>query len=289
VADDGREVLLEAARRGDGEALDTLLQDVQPQIYRFSLKMCGQREDAQEVLQETLLAAARTVRGFRGASSVSTWLYAIARSFCIKKRRRSVFAPEIVSLDAQPEAARAVSAAGPDPERELAQHELSDALDSAIGSLDAGPREVLVLRDVEGLSADEVAAVTGLSVAAVKSRLHRARAAVRERLLPRLAAPPPVLPGRPPVAACPDVVNLLSRHLEGEIGADTCAAMERHVAACERCRGACDSLRETLRLCQAHPAPPVPAALRDSIRRGIRALLTGQDAGTSRAAGKSQG
>jgi RNA polymerase sigma-70 factor (ECF subfamily) len=287
VADEGRKALLEAARQGDGDALDTLLQDVQPQIYRFSLKMCGHREDAQEVLQETLLAAARTVRGFRGASSVSTWLYAIARSFCIKKRRRSVFAPELVSLDTEPEAARAVSAPGPDPERDLARHELSDALDSAIGSLEPGPREVLVLRDVEGLSADEVAAVTGLTVAAVKSRLHRARAAVRERLLPRLAAPP-ALPRPPPDAACPDVVTLLSNHLEGDIGPDTCAQMEQHVAACERCRAACDSLRETLRLCRAHPAPPVPAALSDSIRRGIRALLTRQDANTSRAAGRSQ-
>ena len=94
MADLGREAWLDAARRGDRDALEALLRDVQPRLYRFSLKMCGQTEDAEDVLQDTLFAAARTVRGFRGASSVSTWLYTIARSFCIKKRRRSKFAPE---------------------------------------------------------------------------------------------------------------------------------------------------------------------------------------------------
>jgi RNA polymerase sigma-70 factor (ECF subfamily) len=276
VADREREALLQAARQGDGEALDALLQDVQPQIYRFSLKMCGQAEDAQDVLQETLLAAARTMRGFRGASSVSTWLYTIARSFCIKKRRRSVFAPEVVSLDADPAATRAVASPAPDPERGLADRELSEALDSAIAGLEPGSREVLVLRDVEGLSADEVAAVTGLSVPAVKSRLHRARLLVRERLLPRLAAATAAVPGYAADSACPDVLSLLSRHLEGEIGPAACADMERHVAGCSRCRAACESLRETLRLCSASPTPAVPEALRESIRKGIRALLDRQ-------------
>jgi RNA polymerase sigma-70 factor, ECF subfamily len=270
VADPGRDSLLEAARQGDGDALEALLKDVQPRIYRFSLKMCGRAEDAQDVLQETLFAAARAVRGFRGASSVSTWLYTIARSFCIKKRRRSVFAPEVVSLDAEPGAARSAAAPTRDPERSLSDREISSALQSAIASLEPAVREVLVLRDVEGLPADEVATITGLSVSAVKSRLHRARMAVRERLAP-LLAPLPVPAA--PSGACPDVVMLLSRHLEGDIAPQTCAEMERHVADCPRCRSACESLRETLRLCRASAPPDVPEALKESIRKGIRALL----------------
>jgi RNA polymerase sigma-70 factor (ECF subfamily) len=270
VADHEREALLEAAREGDAEALEALLKDIQPRVYRFSLKMCGRPEDAQDVLQETLFAAARTVRGFRGGSSVSTWLYTIARSFCIKKRRKSVFAPEMVSLEADPAAARTAAAPTADPERSLADRELSSALQSAITALEPASREVLVLRDVEGLPADEVATITGLSVPAVKSRLHRARLAVRERLAPLLApAAVPAAAGGP----CPDVVSLLSRHLEGEIGPETCAEMERHVAGCSRCGAACASLRETLRLCRASPPPDVPESLKESIRRGIRALL----------------
>jgi RNA polymerase sigma-70 factor, ECF subfamily len=82
--------------------------------------------------------------------------------------------------------------------------------------------------------------------------------------------------GRAPAVgsgACPDVASLLSRHLEGEIGPETCAEMERHVAGCLRCRSACDSLRETLRLCRTSCPPDVPEAVKESIRQGIRALL----------------
>lgn len=266
------DALLQAAQGGDQDALDTLLRQYQPQVYRFGMKMCRDAEDARDVLQETLFAAARTLKGFRAASSVSTWLYTIARSFCIKQRRRSVFAPDVVSLETEAPLAREARDRSPDPERSLADREVSAALDSAIAALEPAYREVLVLRDVEGLRAEEVAEITGLSVAAVKSRLHRARTAVRERLAPFLAraAPRPADGGS---GACPDVVDLFSRHLEGEIGPETCAEMERHVAACRRCEAACDSLRQTLRLCGSTPAPDVPEELQEFIRKGIRSLV----------------
>lgn len=266
--------LVQAAQDGDTEALDALLRGYQPRIYRFGMKMCRDPEDAQDVLQETLFAAARTLHGFRGASSVSTWLYTIARSFCIKRRRRSIFAPEVVSLESQAPEARTAADTAPGPERALADREVAAALDVAIAALQPGDREVLLLRDVEGLSASEVAEVTGLSVAAVKSRLHRARSAVRARLAPVLA---PTAPAPAAVTGvCPDVVSLLSRHLEGEIAADVCAEMERHVAACGRCRAACNSLRQTLQLCGSMPSAAVPETLQESIRRGIRGLLAGR-------------
>src|SRR5689334_24944270 len=108
--------LLERARAGDREALETLLQRHQAQVYRFGMKICRDPEDAKDVLQDTLLAMARSVRDFRGASSISTWLYTIARSFCLKKRRRSKFAPdEERSLDTDVAAeARRLSSPGVD-------------------------------------------------------------------------------------------------------------------------------------------------------------------------------
>ena len=133
--------LLERARNGDREALDTLLADHQAQIYRFGLKMCRDQEDAQDVLQDTLFAMARGVRDFRGASSISTWLYAIARSFCIKKRRRSKFAPaeeRSLDSDAKLEAARLADPAKR-PDESLAGREVEIALERAIGS---NPRTV---------------------------------------------------------------------------------------------------------------------------------------------------
>src|SRR5512134_3144303 len=106
--------LLAAAQGGDRRALEHLLERHQRRVYRFGLKMCRDPEDAKDVLQETLIAVARGVKDFRGASSVSTWLYTIARSFCIKKRRRSKFAPEQEeSLDARAPGVEARQVADP--------------------------------------------------------------------------------------------------------------------------------------------------------------------------------
>lgn len=266
--------LLRSARTGDEAALETLLRRHQSRILRFAMKMCRDGEDAKDVLQETLFAMARGLREFRGASSVSTWLYSIARSFCVKKRRKSAFALVAeVSLETEAgEPALALPDPGRGPEELLHQKRVEEALEEAIGALEPHYREVLVLRDVEGLTAPEVAEVMGLGVEAVKSRLHRARAEVRRRLQPLLA----------PVAAvetgpCPDIVELFSRHQEGEISGDLCAEMERHLVSCPRCRQSCDALKQSLRLCQALPAPAVPQDVQDAIRAGIRGLLAGRE------------
>jgi RNA polymerase sigma-70 factor (ECF subfamily) len=262
--------LLEAAKAGDRAALEAFIERYQGRVLRFGLKMCRDSEDARDVAQETLLAAARTVGRFREASSPSTWLYTIARSFCIKKRRRSKFAPHsVVSLDGEAGEA-AVSLPDPrrDPERELDDRRLAQALEEALGTLDPKYREILVLRDVEGLPAADVAEVTGLGIEAVKSRLHRARVQVRERLAPLL--------GRIPTApTCPDILQQFSRHLEDEIDPATCAAMERHLSACPRCEGVCRSLKRVLSLCRSSQVSEVPSDLQDSVRAGIRAFLSG--------------
>jgi RNA polymerase sigma-70 factor, ECF subfamily len=273
--------LLERAREGDRAALEALLARHQPRVYRFGLQMCRDEEDAKDVLQDTLLAVARTVKDFRGASSVSTWLYAIARSFCIKKRRRSRFAPEREeSLDAREPGTEALQVAdeGRPPDEALAGRQVEAALERAIAGLDPMYREVLVLRDVEGLTAPEVAEVMGLTVEAVKSRLHRARVAVRAAVAPILGVPgeggaAPSSAAAPPADPCPDVVQLFSRHLEGEISASLCAEMEQHLAACPGCRSRCDSLRRTLALCRAAPLPEVPEKVQAQLRRALRSLV----------------
>jgi len=266
--------LIEAARAGDRGALDLLLVRHQPRVYRFGLRMCRDAEDAKDVLQDTLLAAARGVRDFRGGASLSTWLYTIARSFCIKKRRRSKFAPAAEeSLDAGPRSeAQRVPDPARSPEASLEGRQIEAALERAIGELDPMYREVLVLRDVEGLTAPEVAEVLELSVDAVKSRLHRARVAVREKVAPLLGIPEP---SPATDAPCPDVLELFSRHMEGEISSDVCADMEQHLARCPRCRSRCDSLKKTLFLCKSSPAPVVPAPVQASVRAALKRLLEG--------------
>ena len=128
-----------------------------------------------------------------------------------------------------------------------------------------------MLRDVEGLSAAEVAEVLGVSVQAVKSRLHRARLSVRARVAPLLGIAPE--PGTAPPGTCPDVLDLFSRYLEGEINPDVCAEMERHLAACGRCKATCESLKRTLALCRTSPAARVPSAVQESVRVAVRNFL----------------
>ena len=265
--------LLAAARQGDVAALETLLVRYQPQLYRFSLRMCGNVEDAGDVAQESLISMARSLRDFRGDSSVSSWLYTIARRFCIKKRRRSKFAPaREESLDAPgTDGIQRLTDPAPSPEQQATNQELATLLTRAIDELDPSQREVLILRDVEGLSAPDVARILGVSIDAVKSRLHRARVAVREGLAPVFARP---AVDSPRTAACPDVLTLFSKHLEGDIDPAVCATMEAHLAQCSHCRDNCESLKRTLAICRQLPTPDVPAPLAASIKDAIRKVLT---------------
>lgn len=270
----GDEDLLAAARGGDRAALERLLERHQHRVFRFGMKMCGTEEDAKDVLQDTLIAAARGIRDFRGASSVSTWLYTIARSFCIKRHRTSKFAPEhVTSFEEAGAEVHDVADARAGPEENAVGRQVRAALQEAIGSLEPMYREVLVLRDVEGLSAPEVAEILGLSVEAVKSRLHRARVAVRERIAPVLGTPEP--PPAAPEGACPEVVELFSRHLEGEISGSVCEALEEHLRGCGRCRARCDSLRATLSLC-SQSGEQVPPRVERSVREALRRFLAAQ-------------
>lgn len=262
---------VDAARHGDKRALELLLGRYLDPVYRFGMKMCRDTEDAREVLQDTMLAAARTIGDFRGDASVSTWLYTIARSFCIKRRRRGKHAPkELVSLDHEHVSGRDLVDPARRPDDEAADSELARALSAAIDALEPSYREVLVLRDVEGLSAPEVARVLGLGVEAVKSRLHRARVAVREAMTPALSDIAPT--------TCPDVVTLFSRKLEGDIDAPTCAEMEQHLAGCPHCTAACDALKQTLAACR-NAGPSVPPEVQDEVRAALNRFLTLPGAG----------
>jgi RNA polymerase sigma-70 factor (ECF subfamily) len=265
--------LLADARAGDRPALEKLLERHQARVYRFGMKMCRDPEDAKDILQDTLLAMTRSVGDFRGASSLATWLYTIARHACVRKRRRGKFAPSrerSIQTDT-PAEAETLTDPGDLPDEVVARGEVKSALDRAIADLAPKYREVLLLRDVEGLTAPEVAEVLGLTTQAVKSRLHRARLSVRERIAPLLGVDldQPKAPGR-----CPDVLLMFSRQLEDEIDARVCADMARHVEGCGRCRGACDSLKRTLLLCQeSGPDASVPADVQASVRQALRHVL----------------
>lgn len=264
--------LIDAARSGDRTAIEALVTRYEPHVFRFGVSMCGDADEAREVLQDTFLAMVRSLKTFRADSSLSTWLYAIAHHACMKRRRRRVSAPrQVVSLDDLDGADRErLASPSPSPEVAVATHEQRTALDAAIASLDPAQRVVLLLRDVEGLSAPEAAEALGVSVAAVKSRLHRARVALRATLAPlrqRASAE------RAKGPRCPDVLAALSRHLDGDLSAADCAAMEAHIEGCHGCRTACEAVRQVLSMCRASPLPVVPASTRHRLREAIRVCL----------------
>jgi len=190
--------LVAASRDGDPAALEALVRSHQDRVYGFAMRMCRNVEDAKDILQDTFLGVIRSIREFREESKFSTWLYRIAANACLKKRRRGVHDPtpeQELSLDdlmPRPDAEGRkpeIPDWSGDAERALLHGELSARMENAIDKLPKDYKIVLVLRDVEGLSAEETAQAVGLSVPAVKSRLHRARVFIRRELADYLAGP----------------------------------------------------------------------------------------------------
>lgn len=248
--------LVTAARGGDRAAVDELLARYEPTIYRFGLRMCGDNETAREVLQETMLAAFRNLSGFRGQAALSTWLYQIARSFCIKQRERVT--PRAVHDDVADLTDLADQNAPPDVQ--LDAHRVGKMLADAIAGLPPEQREVIVLRDVEGLSAAEAAEIVGVDVGALKSRLHRARMALRKRMAGAVEASS---------EPCTKLLQELSAYAEADIDRDACARIEAHLAACPSCTSACEALKQTISLCASLPGQTVPEPVRAAVRRAI--------------------
>jgi RNA polymerase sigma-70 factor (ECF subfamily) len=157
-------------------------------IHRFANRLCGETEAAKDLVQETFLNAYRGLKGFRGDARPSTWLYTIASRACLRMRRKRKGEPDReLSLDefiptSDGEFRLQIPVDGLSPEEALQNKELHHALDAAINKLPKKYKMVLVLRDMEGLSAKEVGTIMGLNERAVKSRLHRARLFVRREL-----------------------------------------------------------------------------------------------------------
>ena len=175
---------------------DRIYRDYVDLIYRFAHRLCGESEAAKDIVQETFLNAYRGIKGFRGDAQLSTWLYTIASHACMRMRRKRKGEPKReLSLEefvptSEGEFHLQVPVEGLSPEQALQNKQLRRILDHAIGTLPAKYRMVLVLRDMEGLSAKEVGAIMRLNERAVKSRLHRARLFVRKELSARGLAQP---------------------------------------------------------------------------------------------------
>ncbi|MGA7412761.1 MAG: sigma-70 family RNA polymerase sigma factor [Bryobacteraceae bacterium] len=176
---------------GDSAAFDAFVEHFRAKVFHYTWLMCGQREDAEEVAQDTLLGVFQHLDDLREPERVRPWIFRIARNACLTKRRQSVFAPaRELSLD---EFVPVVHGDGQHrhidiadwsslPEDTVLQSELKEQLEGAIAALPDNYKSVVLLRDVEALSTEETAQILAVSTDTVKTRLHRARLALRQKL-----------------------------------------------------------------------------------------------------------
>jgi RNA polymerase sigma-70 factor (ECF subfamily) len=182
--------LFHAAKRGDYDAFEQIVRRYHDRLYRLAYGMTKSQSDAEEVVQDTFLNAFRSLGGFRGDATPATWLYRIAANTALMrlrgKRRHPTLAfdevPNGASLNGAVEGLAPPPAWSRQPDEKLLTSELRTAIDKAVDLLPEKYRLVLLLRDVEGLSNEDVADTLGLTIPTVKSRLHRSRMFVRERL-----------------------------------------------------------------------------------------------------------
>jgi RNA polymerase sigma-70 factor (ECF subfamily) len=182
--------LVRQAQEGSMEAVDELVRTYQTPIFNLAYRMVNQREEAGDLTQEVFIKVHRAIRKFRGTSRFSTWLYALAINTCRSRRQRlgriRFFEP--VSLDDRDDPAGGprlpeTADTGALPNEAMEKQETQEIVGRAIATLPEEFREVIVMRDVQGLSYEEIAQATGCQEGTVKSRLWRARAKVRDELL----------------------------------------------------------------------------------------------------------
>jgi RNA polymerase sigma-70 factor, ECF subfamily len=191
--DGAEEALARRAAAGDTGAFDALVTLFGGRVFAVAFRMLQDRAEAEDLAQEVFVALYHALPTFRGESRLSTWIYRITRNRCLNRmkflKRRHVGA--LADID-DPAVARGVSdpdtesKAARDPAKKLENRELSATLEKHLLALPEEQRILVILRDLEDLSYEEIAEVTGLPLGTVKSRLHRARAELAERLGPLL-------------------------------------------------------------------------------------------------------
>jgi RNA polymerase sigma-70 factor (ECF subfamily) len=178
----GETELARALLAGEADAFERFVEHFRSKVFHYSWIMCGSPEDAEEVAQETLFKVFESFGQLREPERVRAWVFRIARNVCLTTRRKSVFAPahelsmdELLPADEVPDAARA-------PEGELLRSELRAVIDRVIMELPPSYRAVVLLRDLEEVTTEETAQILDLGIDVVKTRLHRGRTAMKQKL-----------------------------------------------------------------------------------------------------------
>ncbi len=183
-------LLIRKLRDRDEKAFREVVREYQDRVYNMTYRMLGNREEAEDVAQEVFITVFKSIEQFRGDSKFSTWLYRITANTCKNRikylaRRHDRDQSEYDDGIDRDQAAGSLTAPtqAPRPDRAVEGAQLEQIFQEAIGELDEEQRLLVILRDVEDLSYEEILAITGLPEGTVKSRLHRARLALRKKML----------------------------------------------------------------------------------------------------------
>ncbi len=270
----------------DGKSLEEALELLQDTVFSFSMKVCGQREDAEDTMQEVLVKALPYLAKFESPRALLVWLYKVAKNRCLMSRRKSKFAPKReLSLDElMPDRlalAHLAQERPVNPETLAIRSQQARRLREAIQQLPPQYRIVLVLRDMEGLTDDEVGDITGLRPGTVRVRLHRARLFVRQTLArdgdhrrarhhalsTRTAKVAKNAERRP--ASCKAMFAQLSDYLDEQLDDSLCEKLEEHFAGCAPCEAFLASLESTIEQLRSMPAEELKPGVVAKIRKEL--------------------
>jgi len=267
---------------------------LQNTIFSFSMKVCGQRQDAEDTMQEVLLKSVPALSKFDSPRALMVWLYKVAKTRCLMSRRRSKFAPtEALSLDAlmpdRRELEKLSGNADSSPETAFARKENAKRLREAVQKLPPEYRLILVLHDMEELSDADIAEITGLRAGTIRVRLHRARLFVRKELAkhdthgvhPQAANRVAANQSRsqPRERRCKELFAELSSYLDDELDDSLCQELEKHMDGCEPCKAFLNSLEKSIEQCRTAPHdtpdPRAAARLRQKLISEYQSLMSG--------------
>jgi len=260
------EAIVFLKRGGDG-ALERAVELLQGAVFAFGMRVCGQRQDAEDTTQEVLVKSLPYLSKFDNSRALATWLYKVTKNHCLMNRRKSKFAPkEELSLEElmpnQEEFERLDGLTSITPEGSAINGERGQRLREAIRYLPPHYRIILVLRDMEGFTDEEVGEITGLRPGTIRVRLHRARLFVRRELAKVNEGAKHGIAGRRQRNAgapsgtgrCRKIFAGLSDYLDGELDDFSCEEIETHLNGCEPCKKFLRSLEATIQRCQQSPA-----------------------------------
>lgn len=276
---------VELLRSPDPAAVDHALSLLQTTVFSFSIKVCGNREDAEDTMQDVLLKSLPYLHKIESPQALAVWLYRVTQHRCWMSRRRSRFAPDhTLSLDdLMPgglELEALVDKHANTPEDAAISQESIEHLREAVLRIPGKYRLILVLHDMEDLNSKEVAKVTGLSEGTVRVRLHRARLFVRRELASGVATKSrKIAKTKGTRMDCREIFAGLSDYIDCALDDSTCKNFQRHIQDCAPCVQFLEDLSRAVERCRTYKVGCQPDSA-DRVRRVLLQeylRLTGRD------------